>query len=302
MNKFVKSYLSLLSVVISVFVFSGHSALAGTCTSATMINSVPFYINVPGTYCLGSNLTYISASTSTTSAIEIAASNVTLDLNGKTLSGRFANNTVSHGLELGIHVKAFVYGHPTDVVIRNGTVTGFRDGISTGSKTNADRLVIEDMNITSMANRGIFIGYGYGCNDCVIGNNVITGINPNLETNQGALIGGYGIQVHDSDRVNIYDNFIFDLKSNDPGFSAYGIYLKKGYNTVVDNNTISNISSAGYHVAIFAQAYDVAIQDNNLLHFNRGIWYRFGFGVYSGTLYTDVNIPYTGGTDGGGNQ
>jgi len=302
MKTFNKKYLSILGVVTCIFGFTSNVALAGNCTSATMIYSVPVYIDTPGTYCLANNVTYINSSTSTTAAIEIATYNVILDLNGKTLSGRFANNTQSHGLEGGIYVRTYVYGHPTDVVVRNGTVTGFRQGVSTGNKTSADRLLIENMTITSMVDQGISIGYGYGCNDCIIRNNVITGINVGLETNHGSWQGAYGILVWHSDRVQIYDNFIFNLKSNEPTFQSYGIQTRSGTDFLISNNTIANITSATPDMGMYISTGNTTVQNNNLMHLNRGIWYRYGSGVYSGTTYTDVNIPYQGGTDGGNNQ
>lgn len=300
-----KQFIRLAGAMIFILGFTGNYALASDCTSATMITSLPYGINSPGNYCLASNMTFITSWNSSVAAISIAASNVTLDLNGKSITGRWANSTPGAGMETGINVTVGNSGYPEDIVIRNGTVKGLRSGVSNWTNTgsnNVKRLTIENLTITDMVFYGISFLGNSRCDDCTIRNNIITNINPGLCTNCGGSVGAYGIITNKSDNLDIHDNFIYGLTSSGT-LPSYGMQLRYSNNALVDHNTVTNLPSTLQHVAIMPFASSNAtVQNNTLMHFYRGIWYRYSSGVYSGTTYTDVTIPYTGGTDGGGNQ
>src|ERR1017187_8813881 len=88
----------------------------------TPISSVPYTISAPGSYYLTGNLAVSSGT-----AITITASQVTLDLNGFTLSSTEATPTGT-GILLA--------GGNTDITIRNGHITGgvtYSGGNYTGS-------------------------------------------------------------------------------------------------------------------------------------------------------------------------
>src|SRR5687768_909158 len=57
-----------------------------TATAHTVISALPYIINSPGTYVLNSDLTYSGPTDTTTSAIVINSSNVTLDFRGHSIS------------------------------------------------------------------------------------------------------------------------------------------------------------------------------------------------------------------------
>jgi hypothetical protein len=82
----------------------------------TPISSAPFTISVSGSYYLTKNLTLTSSSSIPRNGITIAANNVTLDLNGFTISSTTAASTTVGGIMLnsGVH----------NITIMNGFIQG----------------------------------------------------------------------------------------------------------------------------------------------------------------------------------
>ena len=96
----------------------------------TLVSFVPYNIVHPGSFYLTTNLTGVGG----TNGITIAANNVTLDLNG------FALNGVSGSID-GIYVS----GSHTNIVVRNGTLSGWgTNGVDGGLANNlsCERLTV----------------------------------------------------------------------------------------------------------------------------------------------------------------
>lgn len=157
------------------------------------ITTVPYTISGPGFYYLGKNLTHIG----TTHAITVAADNVTLDLMGFSLT-----HTGAVGTERGIYMN-----NRANVEIRNGTVSGFYEGIRENNGAGSKHRVINVRAINNTTS-GIFL-YGTnhlvkgcdGCNngtngifveqgviaDCVAGNNSTY----NIRIHAGSVLGNH---------------------------------------------------------------------------------------------------------------
>jgi len=95
-----------------------------------------FLISQPGSYYLASNITGVAGK----HGIKIFAGGVTLDLNGFALRG------VTGSLD-GVFVPTFVTG----VTIRNGTLTGWRNGVA----ASIDNGAIEDLRVDRCTRWGI---------------------------------------------------------------------------------------------------------------------------------------------------
>ncbi len=153
----------------------------------TVINSVPYTISAPGTYVLGSNLTYSSAAGA---AITILSSNVTLDLAGHYLYfpgtptsnvGVYVHNAGNVVIQNGI-IAVFTYGvyieHTggtaliTGDIVENLKLTNVTDGVVL---TTIAGSIVRDNQITSTSNgtsgAGIFISGGGN----LVSGNVISG-------------------------------------------------------------------------------------------------------------------------------
>ncbi|MGA2408881.1 MAG: right-handed parallel beta-helix repeat-containing protein [Candidatus Binataceae bacterium] len=108
----------------------GGSALAQTKITKPS-SGLPVKITKSGSYFLGGNL---AVTTKTTTAIVVSVSNVTINLNGFTISG--VGSTATAGV--GISASGV-----TGVIVANGTITGFgSDGISLGSNSTVQNVQI----------------------------------------------------------------------------------------------------------------------------------------------------------------
>jgi len=181
----------------------------------------PATLSKPGRYKLASNLNAPDGTT----AIEVTANNVTIDLNGFTIRSTTGSSS-GHGIDAQVSVG---------IKVTNGTITGFNSAINNFDGAFA---VIENMRLLS--NQTGFVGgsdaqirnntmvsnpsYGVRCGArCVIDRNVITG---NYVT-EGILISGGGAMV--------LGNVI--AGNQGPGIGVT-VVDKSGYayNILVDNN------------------------------------------------------------------
>ncbi len=122
----------------------------------TVISSLPYTIAQPGSYYLSGNLTGVQVQ----SGIIVNADNVTIDLNGFTITGVASSNS-------GINV-----GPGTRVCIRNGCITGWG---SSGITSNRPSTEIDQVNVRGNA-FGISVGDTARITRCQVDSNLHTGI------------------------------------------------------------------------------------------------------------------------------
>jgi hypothetical protein len=143
---------------------------------------LPYKITKSGSYFLASNL---AVTTKTTTAIVVNANNVTINLNGFTLSG------VGSSATSGVGINAT---GDTGVIIANGIITGFGgDGISLGSNSTVENVQIY--------NNG---GDGVDCSTstaCYVSGSVIA--------------GNRGIGLDFSDKSSGFLNDVLNLNATD---------------------------------------------------------------------------------------
>jgi parallel beta-helix repeat protein len=121
-----------------------------------------FRITQPGSYYLTGNITGAPGK----SGIEIAASGVTIDLGGFTLSGG-AGSLDGIGMD----------GARSDITVRDGTVTGWgSDGINIGEVANIRGAVILRVISSNNGAFGIRTGRGAVVRDCAVSRNANIGI------------------------------------------------------------------------------------------------------------------------------
>jgi hypothetical protein len=178
------------------------------------ISSLPFTITQPGTYYLTGNLT------GTVGGITISADDVTLDLNGFSLSG---------GSGDGISVPLLQSG----IGIRNGTVQGWgEDGVDA------------ELSHSSMDNGGVGLKMGSGSvvRGCVAYSNTLHGIT--TETNSTVVDSAayknteVGIQVKEGSLVT---------QSTAGNNLGHGIYNITGGATISHSSAFGN-SGAGIYI------------------------------------------------------
>src|SRR5215831_18036620 len=120
-------------VGLMVFGCSGAVVWAET-TDCTAITTVPFTITTEGIYCVTQD---IETNLAAGNAIEIDASNVVLDLNGHKLGNLTAG--------LGTSARGIHAADRKNIMIKNGTVRGFKFGIALDDSGNSEGHIVEDI-------------------------------------------------------------------------------------------------------------------------------------------------------------
>lgn len=126
----------------------------------TPISSIPYTVSTPGSYYVISNLT---ATTSGVYGIIISCGDVTIDLNGFTIQPAAPGNDGAGIL---------VTGTFTNIVVRNGTVTGWGlSGIDAWSYGYPRNMLFEKITVSGNTDNGIYSEAGSIIRDCLaIGN------------------------------------------------------------------------------------------------------------------------------------
>lgn len=224
------------------------------------ITSAPVTITEPGHYCLKADLVVDMDSSS--SAIDIQTDHVVLDFQGHTLRN-VARQPFSS-------VPVGVFAHErSHIVVRNGTVAGFWEGISLSepfyASTSVNHLV-EDMRVYDCQR----IGIGVGGHFSVVQGNVVENITGADETHPtGLWLQGYGHRAIDNEvsRVN-----------GDEEASRWGIRFLAGQDSVALGNRLVATNNG-----ILMEDTGTAYRDNFVLQIPAG------------------GTAFSGGVDVGGN-
>lgn len=183
----------------------------------TPISYVGYYVGSSGSYYLTTNL----IGSTSYKGIIIASDNVTIDLNGFTLQG------VS-GSFSGINI----YGGHTNIVVRNGIVTGWGNNGIDWNYPNLpapQNVVLEHLTVSANGHNGIVTANGYSVSDCSILNNQWVGI----------LVDGDGSQVVDNTLSG----------NNAANNSNMGGIVLEGSNNRIEANHVTGSGTAGYGIA-----------------------------------------------------
>jgi hypothetical protein len=238
------------AVVAAVALFAAAPAGAEGCRP---IDSIPYTIDEPGLYCLVCDF---QTDLDVGAAITVDADNVTIDFQ------QFSIDNRSAGWGTGaIGVQAY---ERSDVVVRNGTLMGFFEGVSLsgplGVQTSNNHLV-EDMRIAYSIRNGIGIN-GFGS---VVRRNVVYETGNAEEVGTGIFLTGW--------RHHVVDN---DVERVLPPKGSTGIsFTSGGDNHLAENNRITSAET--------------------------GIWMAGRNTKYRDNLTNEVGVPYTGGLDVGNN-
>lgn len=208
------SALAVLVVVLS-------SPAGAETTWCTAITSVPYTISAPGAYCLIGDIT---TAITTGDAITIAASSVTLDLNGHKLAGTAGAGTTANAIG--------AEGSKRYLVIRNGVIRGFMSAVMFIGSATTDYL-IEDIT----ADRNLYVAFwleGSG----IFRRNVIS--NTGGTTLFGGNVNNIGILSQGGSSV-IQENVIMNVFGSGTG-AGIGVRAY-GANTFVSGNRLGNMAA-----------------------------------------------------------
>jgi hypothetical protein len=235
---------------------SGGGPGQACCCPGTPITSAPYTISQSGSYYLSNNI-----SVSSGNAITISANNVTLDLNGFTISSTAASATGAAILLDAVTNVAIYNGHISSGVTNSYAGVfgggGFVEGIYyTGATYNVR---VKGVSVAGVMFYGIYLGFDYSTvvESCAV-----------------AVAGFDGItagSVSDSTAVNCGDHGIYaDTAHNCKG---YGVGSGDGLYAIAANNCYGN--SAGNGDGLYATTA------NNCYGYSSG-----GYGLYATAVAT----------------
>jgi hypothetical protein len=256
----------------------------------TVIASLPTVITVPGIYCLQQDLgTNIASGT----AIDIAASNVTLDCNDHKIGG-LGGGAATQAVGIGSLMR-------NNVTVRNCNVRGFWVGIALshdGTGTAPIGALVEDNRLVANTRLGVFVAG----NGSLVRRNVVghTGGNPD----ENAI----AVETHFS--VDVLDNtidYVFEAFDSEFPHSPYGIVAWNNTGGTIQGNRIRNV------IGTFANPYGIMLTyDSHRVTLRRNVVRNpdgaFGQAIHcvaSDNLARDNSLlgfySIEGCSDGGGN-
>jgi len=267
----------------------------------TLITSVPYTANSPGSYVLNSDLSL----TTSQPAITVNADNVTIDLDGFVLSGSIQAGTDNDG----IYCKG-----KRNIEIRNGTLANFGGaGVRVEADGSAESRAVRLIGIRAKSNNS----YGaYLTGDASLVKNstfVGNGGGPGLFVGDGALVvdcvvnyNNLGIQATTDCTIRsceIYDNASIGIQMEQAvggliesntisGNTAAAIDVGSG--VIIRNNLVSGNNSSGTSIAaVMVEGYGNRIENNN-------VYKNGGHGLYVlGEYNTIENNLITENTEAG---
>ena len=259
---------SVSRAVDGVILIEQSRALAGNVTPGDA-PGFPVTITRSGSYRLVTNLSTDSQTFPGFNGIEVAADDVTIDLNGFTLS------VGGYGISAGS--SRIVDTHGRNLTIKNGTITGAGTN-SSGITTVGYDTRVQDVVVRGNVG-GISIGAAAGKRRAVIINSIVSG-----------NVSG-GITLYATDCL-IEGNLI----SNNSGV---GVEIKdpsgtdqSGGGCTIANNTI-NQNTIGILAQEFSGKGGVHIRDNTIIgnsSFGLGLWITVGASVaYGGNVFMGNN-------------
>lgn len=277
MNNFIRRFVCLftfaltthtLHAVDGVVLIDQARAMAGNVTPGDT-PGFPITISVTGSYRLSGNLTIADR---LTTGIHITADNVTIDLNGFSISGPVVctanpTNCGGSGGGVGIHSGDFNIGtvHARGIKVYNGTVRGM--GFH-GVRLMGDGSLVERVRTISNGGPGIVMGSGSVFNSFATlngGSGIIAGQAYNSVAEQN-LTGGIFIR---QSGIAIGNRSTFN--------GGVGLTVLTG---VATNNTVTNNGGFGFDTTC------PAVLTGNVSINNSGGNYRF-----TGSCTTFVNTP-----------
>lgn len=210
------------------------SSQAFACTEITGAVT----ISTSGTYCLNSDLTVGSGT-----AIMVGAHNVTIDLNGHTLTGTGTGVQVAYR---------------DNLTVTNGTLQDFSTGVSS---TYSDNLVVKNVVMKNAGKRGVTAKNGEGVsisdNDIFVMSSANDSYGIELDVIDGASIAnnqisiaesssahdGRALQIKNTDSAVIENNHLTNASSGSAQFGSTGVYFDSTH-AVFAGNTINDFETA----------------------------------------------------------
>lgn len=249
-------------ILLAVAMLLSIGGVRAETTECTGIASLPATITVPGVYCFKQDL---ATSQTSGAAITVTANSVTLDMNGWKLGGLTGGpNSQADGV-VGTNIKNFI--------LRNGTIKGFRKGVSlVGIGTEGEGHIVEDMLLDANLLMGISVN---NVSRYQVRRNTV------LNTGNGTK-GVVGISATGNSAI-IADNFVSNVNGKNYPTITTGMDIQVIDGTV-ERNTVTNVTSDGLGFGILVMgSNNLVVQSNKVIGLGNaamsGIYLSIGNGI-----------------------
>jgi hypothetical protein len=299
----------MVNGAMSATLFTGNGSGLTGVEKRTPISACGITITLSGSYYVTQNLSITGGT-----CITVAANDVTIDLNGFTVTG--GGPTSPYGIYI---------NNVSNVEVRNGTIKNFSSGVyayneDIPTQTSSNRVI----NVRAMGNHnaGIQLDSQYNLiKECTVANNVGYGIAANYGstiTNNLAYANQNGIG--SGIDCTITNNRVYDNLQN--GIIAGGVNTVT-HNAVYHNNSSGSVTNGGLYLTpnniaknntlfanfpnnMYVSGSGNDIEENILIYSNNGIFFNSGGNFYANNragANSTANYNNNGYTniDGGGN-
>ena len=273
-----------------------------TNSTAALASAAAITISSPGKYILTGDL-QINAQNTGVIGIKITSSNVTLDLNGYTISQ--SSGSINKGVidVVGIYVtnaSASLY----NITIQNGQLNNIGDyslngtGMIIGEGTLVHSgITLDTVRITACGATGIKLNL---INDATISNVSVTGCSNDLA---GVDLTTYGLNLTTCNNITVRNASFSNLNTTanlDNDATTYGIYVNQSTNLTFTNCATNNNAATVVDSPALGRTYGAYIYSNDTTN----ITYNIAFTnctasnnkVIVDTLDTAVNLQCAGFT------
>ncbi len=231
----------------------------------TPISSLPYTISQPGSYYLTGDLTGVSGQP----GISVAASDVTIDLNGFTLIG-------VPGSTDGI----FAAAGPNRIAVLNGRVRNW--GVHGVNLQHAHDGRFERLQVSDNASVGIYAGSGSIISDCTAHHNGYgIFVTAEASTMGGGIVRNCVVSYNTSDGIVVTDGVL--VKDNESKANALaGIHVIGTRNRIESNNVTDNRS---YDPELGYRGWGIKVDGtNNFIANNSATFNQWNFDIVAGNV------------------
>jgi hypothetical protein len=232
-----------LYAVDGVVLINQSAALAGNVTPGDA-PGFPVTISVSGSYRLSGNLTVPDANTT---AIRIAADDVTVDLNGFSIIGPIVCSGGPPVTSCSPGTGAGIFSDKANTTVLNGTIRGMADGIDLfGEHSRAERIHAignggNGIAVESSANSSSVVACAAGNNlrDGIFVNGLAIGNTANGNGGRGIFINPGGAAINNIANFNKQDGIVGNLAtiSGNAAFENRGTGITGGCPSALVSNT-----------------------------------------------------------------
>jgi parallel beta-helix repeat protein len=261
-----------IEILPAPYAIMAADVIGGVAAKRIAIESLPFTINAAGSYYVAAALT----GTLNTDGITINASNVTIDLNGFTLSGA-AGSTSGNAIVAGTPVSR--------ITIQNGTIEGWAgNGINA---TDITQCLCTHLVVSGNTGTGVVLG----SSNQLLDSNIISNGAGGVQATSNCVIKDSNISENTGDGINVSgtNNVVRDNQLINNTGDGIELTAASAENTVRENECVDN-TSAGIRI----DGLDSFIEDNQLID--------NGNGFNAGASSSNNRIANNYGIGSGGNN